>query len=420
MKNFKLFILSSIILVGGMAFAKENYQLKEVVILSRHNLRAPLASKDSVLGKITSHNWIKWPEAKNLTNRGGVLETIMGQYFKSWTESEGLFDPNTCPIKNEVNIYANTKQRTIATAKHFSAGFAPTCDIDTYYRFLPYKSDPIFFPKLTKLSPEFLKEATKQINNTKGFKNLKEFTKSLEPSFNEVEKIIGIKKSKACKDDKKMCDLNDYDTKVVLKLGDEPRMSGSLKLGNIVSDALMLQYYETPDNNKLPFGKKITKEQYKKISKLKDSYVEVLFTSPIVATNIANPLIVYIRDELNSKKRKFTYLVGHDSNLASVMSSLEIEEFELKDSIENRIPIGSKLMFEKWEDKTTKKMYVAINFMYQSTDQIRNLSILDLDNPPVIIPLKLKGLKTNKDGLYSFEDVIKKFDKTIMAYDNIK
>ncbi|WP_067142543.1 histidine-type phosphatase [Oceanivirga salmonicida] len=426
MKNLKLFILLTTIMVGNITLTqenklKENYKLKEVVVLSRHSVRAPLSAPDSVLGKITNHKWIEWSAPKSsLTLRGGVLETIAGQYFRKWTESEGLFDSKTCPNKDEINIYANSMQRTIATAKHFNVGFAPTCHIETYHRFEPSKMDPVFFPRLTKVTPQFIKEATKQINNLNGFKSLRELTKSLKPSFNEIEKVLDIKDSKACKEDNKMCNLNDYDTKISFKLNDEPRLTGSLKLGTIISDALILQYFEEPNDEKVTFGKKLTKEQYKKISKVKDTYGEVLFSAPIVAINVAHPLLVYIKDELNAKDRKFTYLVGHDSNLASVMSSLDIEEFELKNSVETKTPIGAKLMFEKWEDKKTKKIYVAINFMYQSTEQLRNLSILDLNNPPVIIPLKIKGLKTNKDGLYSFEDVIKKFNKAINAYENIK
>ncbi|VWL85117.1 histidine-type phosphatase [Oceanivirga miroungae] len=422
MKKFKIFLMLVLGLnsVSQLSFAKDDLKLKEMVVLSRHSVRAPLSSPDSTLGKATNHEWINWSAPKSsLTTRGGVLETMAGQYFRKYVEKNGLLDLNKMPSKDEVNIYTNSMQRTIATGRYFSVGFSPVHDLEVYHRFSESKMDPVFFPRLTKVSDDFIKKATKQINSLEGKKSLYELTKSLEPSFDEIEKTLDITESKACKMEK-LCDLNDYDTKLSFKLGDEPRLSGSLKTGTIISDALILQYFEEPNDEKVTFGKKLSKEQYTLISKVKDTYGEVLFSAPIVAVNVANPLITYMKDELLSKNRKFTYLVGHDSNLASVMSALGIEDFELPNSVETKTPIGAKLVFEKWSDEKTNEEYISIKLIYQSTEQLRNLSILDLENPPVIVNLKLKGISYNKNGMYKFKDLIDRFNKALMEYENIK
>ena len=39
----------------------------------------------------------------------------MGQYFRKWLEDEGLFPENYQPEEEDVRIYANAKQRTVAT-----------------------------------------------------------------------------------------------------------------------------------------------------------------------------------------------------------------------------------------------------------------------------------------------------------------
>lgn len=99
---------------------KDKYTLKEVVVLSRHNIRSPLSDNGSALGKLTPHEWTKWSAASSeLTLRGGVLETMMGQFFRKWLVSEGLFTENYVPNADEVNFYANSMQRTIATAQYF-------------------------------------------------------------------------------------------------------------------------------------------------------------------------------------------------------------------------------------------------------------------------------------------------------------
>jgi len=42
---------------------KSQYKLKEVVILSRHNIRSSLSVNGSTLQKMTPHEWIKWSAA---------------------------------------------------------------------------------------------------------------------------------------------------------------------------------------------------------------------------------------------------------------------------------------------------------------------------------------------------------------------
>lgn len=116
-------------------------------------------------------------------------------------------------------------------------------------------------------------------------------------------------------------------------------MKGSLKLANSASDAFILQYYEETDARKASFGHEISNSDWEKIARVKDVYGDVLFTAPIVAYNVAHPLLVYINDELNSEARKFTFLCGHDSNIASVNAALEVEDYELPNSIEKRLQL---------------------------------------------------------------------------------
>ena len=47
------------------------------------------------------------------------------------------------------------------------------------------------------------------------------------------------------------------------------------------------------------------------------------------------------------------------------------------------------------------------------------MELLDLDNPPMIYQLSLKGLKKNADGLYKMSDVADRFEKALAAYEAI-
>ena len=398
---------------------KERYTLKEVVILSRHSIRSPLSTNGSALSRLTPHQWINWTSASSeLTLRGGVLETMMGQYFRKWLVDEGLFEENAVPTTDEVNFYANSMQRTIATAQYFSSGFMPLANVRVNHRYNASKMDPVFCPRLTKVSDAFWQEALKQIAAMGGKKGIVGINEKLKDSYAVTAKVLDLKDSPACKSGE-TCAFDDYNTQFIFKLYDEPKMKGSLKLANSASDAFILQYYEEPDAKKAAFGHDITLSDWEKIAKIKDVYGDVLFTAPIVAANVAHPLLVYLNDELNSAGRKFTFLCGHDSNIASVDAALGVDDYELPNSIEKKTPIGSKVVFEKWSDKSGKE-FVAVNIVYQTTDQLRGLKMLSLDNPPMVYSLKLKGLTANADGLYTFEDVNGRFVEAIRAYDAIK
>ena len=398
---------------------KGKYKLKEVVILSRHNIRSPLSTNGSALSKMTPHEWTNWSSAASeLTLRGGVLETEMGQFFRKWTIETGLFKDNYVPTIDEVNVYANSMQRCIATAQYFSGGFMPVANLRVNHRYVPSKMNPIFFPRLTKSTEAFRTEAMKQINAMGGKEGLVGINKSLKESYDLIAKVLDMKQSEYYKKGE-IKDFVNNDTQITLELNQEPGMKGSLKNANSASDAFILQYYEEPDGMKAAFGHKLTTEDWTKIAKVKDVYGDVLFTAPIVAVNVAHPLLQYMYDELNDKDRKFTFLCGHDSNIASVDAALGVEDYSLPNSIEKKTPIGSKLVLEKWVD-AAGKAYIAVNLVYQSTDQLKQMSLLDLQHAPQVFSLKLKGLNQNTDGLYTFEDVNARFLQAIRAYDDIK
>lgn len=401
---------------------KDKYKLKEAVVLSRHNIRSPLSDSKSDLGRMTPHEWTKWSAGKSeLTSRGGALETMMGQYFRKWAVDAGMFPENYTPTADDLNVIANSMQRCIATAQYFSSGFMPVGGVRVNHRYTPSKMDPLFNPQLTKVSPEFVATAMEQINAMGGKKGIVGINEAIAPNYEFIQEVMDTKDSPMAKsNDPKLKDFTNYNTEIVLEKFKEPSMKAgsALKDLNAASDAFILQYYEEPDSVKAAFGKKLTRDQWSQLAHIKDVYQDVLFTAPIVAVNVANPLIQYMYDELLSPDRKFTFLVGHDSNLSSVATALGVEEYELPNAIEKKTPIGSKIVIEKFEGADGQE-YADINIVYQSVDQLRNMELLSLDNPPMIYPLSLKGLEKNADGLYKLADLENRFEEALAAYDAI-
>ena len=208
------------------------------------------------------------------------------------------------------------------------------------------------------------------------------------------------------------CHFRTDDVHVYLIKNREPGMGGSLRLACQAADALVLQYYEEPDAVKAAFGDTLTWTDWERISAIKDWYGDVLFTAPVVARQVAHPLLQTMLEELQHDGRKFTFLCGHDSNIGSVLAALDVEDYSLPQTIEKKTPIGCKLVIEKWEN-SEGQLFASLSLVYQSTDQLRNMTLLDLENPPMVFPIHLKGLNANEDGLYPYEALVERFVETI-------
>ena len=331
----------------------------------------------------------------------------MGQYFRKWLVSEELMQENAIPDEETMRFYANSLQRTIATAQYFSSGMLPVANIRIEHHCPVGKMDSVFAPQITDDNEAFKKLAQLQITAMGGEKGLAGIGEKMSDNYKVLERVLDMDQSKACLEGD-TCHFRTDDAQVYLVKNREPGMGGSLRLACQAADALVLQYYEEPDVLKAAFGDTLSIEDWERISEIKDWYGDVLFTAPSVARQVARPLLQTMLMELKNNERKFTFLCGHDSNIGSVLTALEAEDYSLPNTIEKKTPIGCKLVIEKWED-SDGQAFAALNLVYQSTEQMRNMSILDLENPPMKQPVRLKGLSTNEDGLYPYEALVQRF-----------
>ncbi len=390
----------------------ERYTLKQAVVLSRHNIRSPLSGRHSTMQRITPHEWYHWSSAPSeLSLRGGVLETMMGQYFRKWLVSEGLLQENEIPAEGTMRFYANSLQRTIATAQYFSSGMLPVANIRIEHHCQVGKMDSVFAPQITDDNETFKALAQLQITAMGGEKGMVGIGEKMADNYKVLERVLDIDQSKACLEGD-TCHFRTDDAHVYLIKYREPGMGGSLRLACQAADALILQYYEEPDVVKAAFGHILRWEDWESISAIKDWYCDVLFTAPVVARQVARPLLRTILEEFRTQGRQFTFLCGHDSNIGSVLAALEAEEYSLPNTIEKKTPIGCKLVIEIWEDNKGQT-FAALNLVYQSTEQLRSMSLLDLENPPMVFPILLKGINANVDGLYPLEAVFARIDSAI-------
>ena len=422
MKKDMLWMIAAILICGTNAYAqtkrsdafRAKYELKEVVVMSRHNIRSPLTSGGAAYQRVTPHTWFKWSSpSSQLSLRGGVLETEMGQFFRQWVVSEGLLPENYRPEGDEVLFYANSRQRTFATAKYFSAGFLPFANVEITHKLDEDKMDPVFTPQFTKMNDTYRQQVLADIQALNG--GPQAWMAAQQPTLNLMEQVLDMAHSPAALQG----DTTHFwfdDTQFKIEKGSEPKMTGGYTLANSVADALVLQCYES--ESMTAFGHELTMEQWRAICAVKEVYDGLLFTTHSAAVNLAYPLVSRIREELNRSDRKFMFLCGHDSNLASISAALGLQIPETENALELHTPIGSKLVFEKWSDGSDE--YVAVNLVYQAVGQLQGRTLLSPAAPPMVRPVTIEGLSANSDGLYRLSDLDIRMAEAMAEYDAIE
>ena len=389
-----------------------DYSLVQVAMFSRHNIRAPLSGKGSLMEQVTPYPWAKWTaDAGELTTLGGAQEIAMGQYFEKYLVDKGLFMHNWMPKENQVRFYSNSFQRTIATAQYFSTGMLPAANVDVEYHCNFGEMDPVFFPGLETCTKEQEMQYQADVDELFGGRGLNGSIEEISDNIALIEEVVDFKDSKYAKENG-ITSIPLDDSKVVFEAGQEPKITGGFSIAASLADTLIMQYYEEADDTKAGFGRKLTMEEWQKIADVCSVSQTLKFGSKTLSKKFANKLLKELKSELNNSNRVFTYICGHDSNVEPILLSLGVEDYKATGNISSTTPIGCKIVFEKYINHD-KKEFVKMYLVYQTSEKLRNNERVNLENPPVWLELSLKGVQRNRDGFYSMDDVNKRFDEAI-------
>ena len=415
MKKFFLTLLVVAMIISSFVTAEakkfgDNYQLDKVVIFSRHNIRSSNIDRSRDL---TRKKWFKWTAPSGeLSLRGGLLETSLGQYFRKYFVDENFMTEDYQPTADEFRFYANSIQRTVATAKYFSSGLLPVANVEIEHALPLGNWDDVFNAKFNFMNEKYLADVTKSLKDYCGVEDLRFAGSNLKNEIALLENVLDFKNSRYARKTGETS-LRTNATEFILELDKTPSFRGSLLPIYSASDALIMQYYETG----AAFDQKLSDKQWHQIGNIKEFCIGMIGIKNI-AVNVSQPLMKFLRDELTND-RKFSFICGHDSNINEILAALDVEEYSLPETVEYRAPIGGKILIERWRG-TDGENYASLSLVYMSNAQIQNLSQFTLNNPPKIYPLRLKGLQANSDGLYLFGDVEKRFSDALAEYDALK
>lgn len=314
--------------------------LKKVIIYSRHGLRYPLFNLDE-MKKIVDLDKISWDfEEGVLTPKGEILEYKFGQYLRKYLKNLGL------KIEKK-EFYANSLKRTVLTANILANSIFPFENIKVGYK----------YDDLTTMEDCFnIKVTEKDINKEK----LRLVDEKLKEKYAKLEEILDIEKGYI------------YNLKSNIILKDNVMFSaGSFKLATDLVDMFILKYYEN-----FPLDKIFKSEDFKKdvnyLSEIKDVLLDTIFGDlEYIEKSIDHPYKLLKR--YAQKDNDLAVIVGHDSNIATILACLNLSNLEFGNEFE-KYPIDSKLVFKIYEDDT-----FDLDMIYYDIDSIRNIS----DNEPI-------------------------------------
>jgi len=373
-------------------------QLEQVVLLSRHNLRAPVVASGA-LANATPETWPRWEVAPGeLTTKGGVLEVYMGRYIAQWLRQAQLLPVSGCPQEDDFHAYANSLQRTQATAQFFVAGAFPGCHVAVEQRMPLGSMDPLFDPVIRRDDAAFRTRALESMQRALA-------AVDLAPALSVVEEITRYPQSTACKGHSD-CHLALADTTFSTEPGKEPRASGSLALASGLVDALLMEHYQGSGIPREGWGRLTTEAQWQALAQIRNRYQDILFGTPEVARDVAAPLLTRVNALFDDPASpKVTLLVGHDSNIGSVLAALGISDYSLPGQYE-KTPIGGLLQFERWRDRHSGVERIRLAYIYPTTAQLRDALPLANAQPPGRVVLRVPGCAAQECTVAEFQRLL--------------
>ena len=392
-----------------VAVAAGDEVLQKIVIVARHGVRTPLTSPAELDGW-SSRPWPAWNEpAGNLTARGAQLAKTLGQYYRTYAVSEQLLPEQGCPQRGSVYVYADLEERTKTTAQALLDGIAPGCGFA--YRSKPDATvDGLFHPVAAGTCRlDALTAQTAILSRVAGDHN--SVTLDFKAPVDALQAGMDCCKPALCAafGRPEGCKLANLPTALSpIPNGKGIEMLGALAIASTAAEIFLLQYAEGMDANQVAWGR-LNGAQMLQTFRLHTEALDLMERTPYLARREGSALLMRAAAAVTGghssglgsadtavRDAKFIAYVGHDTNIANVAGILDLTWTQAGYQ-RNQTPPAGALVFEV-RLGPDKKQRVYSSYVAQSLEQMRKVSPLTLEAPPLKTPLRLRGCSANTPG----------------------
>ncbi len=389
-------------LASAQAYASDSLQLERVVLLYRHGVRTPLPGEIQ-LNEVSGKPWPAWAQPPSeLTPHGAAGARLMGRFDRQRLAATGLLPARGCPAASQTWFWANTDQRTIASAQALAEGFAPGCRIDVGH--LPQGSDdPLFHPIEAKAAAWNANDSVASITRSTGGPDT--LTGNHADALSAFAKVMGC----GTHHDPDWCHPDHWhgeltvspDAKHMLLTGPVATTSGT-------AEAILMAYAEGRPMRDVGWGR-VNAMQLQQLSQLHallfDIYARPDYMAERVASVMSRRIIHLLQDE---HAPTLSVLVGSDNNIVALASVLGLH-FQMAGYAQDDPPIGGALGIELWRSRVDGKQYVRVIYQAQSLAQLRALD--EQRAAPAFVTLHLAGCADDRAGRCPLKAVIPSLER---------
>ncbi|WP_045729208.1 histidine-type phosphatase [Xanthomonas sp. GPE 39] len=362
-------------------------QVEQVWMLFRHGVRAPLPG-EAAAATLAPQPWPVWTTPPSLLSaHGRAAVKLSGDYTRQWLLRDAVLPAHGCPAQSTVSVYANTDQRTIASAQILAEALAPGCKLQVGHQ-AEGSDDPLFRPVEAGAVDFDATAAVASIQRQTGGPAalLAPYAKELQT----MQQILGCTQA---------CDFVHMPSS--LTPGGNGRslaLHGPLDLTSGTAEVFILQYTEGLPLDQVGWGR-ATLERLGMVSRLHALLFEIYARPQYMAARAGAPLARRVLDTLGvADAPRVSVLVASDTHIAALSGLLDLH-FHLPGYGRDDAPPGGALVLEQLRDLRSGQHYVRVRYQAQSLDQLRALTPLSLRAPPLLQTLQVPGCSDPATGL---------------------
>ncbi len=372
-------------------------ELRLVIILTRHGVRAPLQTNEAMAG-LAAQPWPKWETAPSIqTPHGDELISLMGDYYRQRLMRSGLLSGDPATDGPLVYLRADNDQRTIETARLLGKALVPVGEPDVHS--LPAGTpDPLFRPFNAHVGhPDAALAAASVLGRMGG--DPRNIERAYATPFAELKDILygrGVAPPESS-------EFNAPST-VTAGQGDYlVRLSGPLRAAEVSIDSFILEYADGKPASDVGWGKvdgKVMTDMLALHGLLFDLAERTFYPAQVGASNLASHIVDSLEQgalgqpvpgALGPAGERVVVVAGHDSNLAGVGGLFGMNWWLPGTQMNPMLP-GGALVFELWRRGGPQEdYYVRTSYVAQTLDQQRDAAVLSLDKPPGLSPIFVPG-----------------------------
>lgn len=395
------------------AEAVSDSDVRFVLILSRHGVRAPLDSQQD-FGQYSAEAWPKWDVAPGeITPHGKEQMKLMGAYYRERYIKEGLLSGD--PAKDAATIYlrANADQRTIETARSLGTTLAPEKDLEVHAR-APGTIDPLFRAVMVPVGhPDYELGIAAVLGRIGG--DLHNLEASNRAAFDTLEKIL-VGEDGHIPDGK--TPLLSVPANVQRGQRDNlVQVNGPIRTSGSMIDVLMLEYANGFPLKDVGWGR-ATPERIAQLLPLHSLWFDLTHGTPdcarIEGSNVTSHIVATIEQAatgianpaaIGKVGQKMVVIAAHDTTQIHVGSNLRLTWW-LPGTYRNPVLLCGGLVFELRQRHSDHQLFVRAYYTSPSLQQMRDLTPLSLDHPPLVAPIFIPDCSEATQG---YEAPVSKF-----------